>query len=111
VRNTKTTQIYACVLALLLLGIDEKISAQGTSTPEERFRWVEITRSLENNPLDESLNGDCESALTRLSEVHDFRVLLCPAVLSEFNGMKYTYSNAITRQYMLAKRRVPDRES
>ena len=29
----------------------------------------------------------------------------------EFNGMKYAYSHTITRQYMLAKRRVPDRES
>ena len=27
---------------------------------------------------------------------------LCPAILSEFNGMKYTYAHTITRQYMLA---------
>jgi hypothetical protein len=34
--------------------------------------------------------------------VHDVHVLLCPALLSEFNGMKYAYAHTITRQYMLA---------
>jgi hypothetical protein len=29
-------------------------------------------------------------------------VLLCPALLSEFNGMKYVYAHTIPRQYMLA---------
>jgi hypothetical protein len=43
-----------------------------------------------------------EAAFKRLSDVHDVHVLLCPALLSEFNGMKYAYSHTITRQYMLA---------
>ena len=48
------------------------------------------------------MNQQGESAFKRLSDVHDIHVLLCPALLTEFNGMKYVYSHTITRQYMLA---------
>ena len=77
-------------------------SAQDTSTPEERAQWVEATHKLESAPLDDSVNKQGEAAFKRLSDVHDVHVLLCPALLSEFNGMKYAYSHTITRQYMLA---------
>jgi hypothetical protein len=48
------------------------------------------------------VNKQGEAAFKRLSDVHDVHVLLCPPLLSEFSGMKYAYSHAITRQYMLA---------
>jgi len=79
-----------------------KTVAQGTSTPEERARWVEITHKLESNPLDESVNKDGEAALNRLSNVHDIHVPLCPGLLGQFNDAKYKYHHEITRQYMLA---------
>ena len=79
-----------------------RAAAQETSTPEERARWVEITHKLESNPLDESVNKDGESALNRLSSVHDVHVPLCPALLGQFNDAKYKYHHEITRQYMLA---------
>ena len=37
-----------------------------------------------------------------MSDAHDIHVSLCPALLSEFNGMNYAYAHTITRQYMLA---------
>ena len=77
-------------------------SAQDTSTPEERAQWAEVTRKLESAPLDDSVNKQGEAAFKRLSDVHDVHVLLCPALLNEFNGMKYAYAHLITRQYMLA---------
>jgi hypothetical protein len=77
-------------------------SAQVTSTPEERAHWVGITHQLENSPLEDSVNKQGEAAFKRLSDVHDVHVPLCPALLSEFNGMKYAYAHTITRQYMLA---------
>jgi hypothetical protein len=77
-------------------------SAQDTSTQEERMQWVEVTHKLESAPLDDSVNKQGEAAFKRLSDVHDVHVLLCPALLSEFNGMKYVYAHTITRQYMLA---------
>lgn len=76
--------------------------AQATSTPEERAKWVEITHKLESNPLDDTINKEGETALKQVSDAHDIHVPLCPALLSEFNGMKYAYAHTITRQYMLA---------
>jgi len=89
-------------LCFLFVGIEQKMSAQGTSTAEERTRWAEITHKLESNPLDESVIKDGEWALKRLSDAHDIHVPLCPALLGEFNDAKYKYRHEITRQYMLA---------
>lgn len=101
-QNKHTAWIWAFVLGCLFFGIEQKVSAQGTSTPEERARWAEITHKLESNPLDESVNKDGEWAFKRLGEVHDIHVPLCPALLGEFNDAKYKYRHEITRQYMLA---------
>ena len=101
-RNSRMAWILTLVLSFPSLGIAEKMSAQGTSTPEERARWAEITHKLESNPLDESVNKDGEWALNRLSDAHDIHVPLCPALLGEFNDAKYKYRHAVTRQYMLA---------
>jgi hypothetical protein len=94
---------WNCILVLgcfsTLIG---RAAAQDTSTPEERMQWVEVTHKLESSPLDDSVNKQGEAAFKRLSDVHDVHVLLCPALLTEFNGMKYAYAHAITRQYMLA---------
>jgi hypothetical protein len=93
---------WVLVLICILSFFAETSAAQGTSTPEERMQWVEVTHKLESAPLDESVNKQGEAAFKRLSDVHDVHVLLCAALLSEFNGMKYAYSHTITRQYMLA---------
>ena len=90
------------VLWLFTVPMARPAAAQDTSTPEERAHWVDITHKLESAPLEDSVNKQGEAAFKRLSDVHDVRVLLCPALLSEFNGMRYVYSHTITRQYMLA---------
>jgi carboxypeptidase Q len=93
---------WTVLLGFLCVVILQRASAQDTSTPEERAQWVEITHKLENSPLDASIDKQGEAALKRLSDVHDIHVPLCPALLNEFNGMKYAYAHTITRQYMLA---------
>jgi hypothetical protein len=100
-RNWRLARTWSPVLALCLM-IPQRATAQGTSTPEERARWAEITHKLESNPLDQSVNKDGEWALNRLSDAHDIHVPLCPALLGEFNDAKYKYRHEITRQYMLA---------
>jgi hypothetical protein len=90
--------IFGCFLWLFISGA----LAQDTSTPAERAQWVEVTHKLESAPLDDSVNQQGEAAFKRLSDVHDVHVPLCPALLSEFNGMKYAYAHTITRQYMMA---------
>jgi len=91
--------LFATCIATL---IAQQARAQGTSTPEERMQWVEITHKLESSPLDDNVNKQGEAAFKRLADVHDVHVLLCPTLLNEFNGMKYAYSHTITRQYILA---------
>jgi hypothetical protein len=93
---------WTVLLGFLCIAISPRASAQDTSTPEERAQWVAITHQLENNPLDDTVNKEGEAAFKRLSDVHDVHVPLCPALLSEFNGMKYAYAHTITRQYMMA---------
>jgi len=95
--------VLACLLVVAIISIGcTAASAQDTSTPEERMQWVEVTHKLESSPLDDSVNKQGEAAFKRMSDVHDFHVLLCPALLTEFNGMKYAYAHTITRQYMMA---------
>ena len=101
-QNTRLAWTLSLIFGFLCVVIPQRATAQGTSTPEERARWAEITHKLESNPLDESVNKDGEWALNRLSDAHDIHVPLCPALLGEFNDAKYKYRHAITRQYMLA---------
>src|SRR5713226_1617384 len=101
VRNEMLTCAWILVMGVLSI-LTATAAAQDTSTPEERAQWVEITHKLESAPLDDGVNKEGEAAFKRLSDVHEVHVLLCPALLSEFNGMKYAYSHTITRQYMLA---------
>jgi hypothetical protein len=90
--------VLGCSIAFMI----RFATAQGTSTPEERAQWVEITHKLQSMPLDENVNKQGEAALKEVSDAHDIHVPLCPGLLSGFNGLKYTYSHAITRRYMLA---------
>jgi len=101
-RNARAALIWLSTLSFLFLATAVRTSAQATSTPEERAQWAETTHKLESDPLDDSVSKQGDAALKRLSDVHDIHVPLCPALLSEFSGMKYAYSHAITRQYMLA---------
>jgi hypothetical protein len=100
VRNKQ--QIWVCTFLIFWIVMPYRAFGQGTSTPEERARWVEIAHKLESSPLDEGLNKDGEWAVQRLSDVHDVHVPLCPALLAEFNDLKYKYRHEVTRQYILA---------
>jgi hypothetical protein len=82
--------------------IAPQLSAQATSTPEERAQWVQVTRKLESAPLYDSLNKQGEAALKQVTDAHDVHITLCTPFFSEFNALKYTYSHAIVRQFMLA---------
>jgi len=101
-RNARAALVWLPALSFLFMTTALRTSAQATSTPEERAHWVETTHKLESAPLDGSVSQQGDAALKRLSDVHDIHVPLCPALLNEFSGMKYAYSHAITRQYMLA---------
>ena len=95
--------VSACLLVVAITSIVyTTASGQTTSTPEERMQWVEVTHKLEKKQLVDSAYKQGEAAFKRMSDVHDFHVLLCSALLTEFNGMKYAYAHTVTRQYMMA---------
>ena len=100
--NRRLSPLWFVLSFFLAMTTVPRASAQGTSTPEERARWVEVTRKLETAPLDDNVNQQGETALKRLSDVHDIHVPLCPTLLGEFNNAKYKYRHEVTRQYMLA---------
>jgi hypothetical protein len=81
---------WVLAFCCLFIGALESAVAQDTSTPEEQAQGIEVTAKWESNPLDDAVNKQCEAAFKRLGDVHDVHVLLCPALLSEFNGIKYT---------------------
>ncbi|MFZ0820139.1 MAG: hypothetical protein WAM91_08715 [Candidatus Acidiferrales bacterium] len=76
-------------------------SAQETSTPEERARWVQITRRLEANPLDKDAIKDGEWAVKRVMEVRDVHVTLCADTMGYVENKKYKYNGNLLRQYLL----------
>jgi hypothetical protein len=76
--------------------------AQSTSTPEERAKWVQITRKLEVNPLDKDALKDAEWALMRVIDVKDIHVTICGGVMKDLGANKYKYGGNLIQQYLLA---------
>lgn len=96
----KTNLVFILGITCVMFSMSEALS-QATST-QERARWVEITRKLEMDPLDEALSRQGDATIKEIENDHSIVVGLCPDVLYEFNGMKYTCSRTMTRQFMLA---------
>lgn len=78
-----------------------KLSAQATSTSQERAGWARLAHQLERNPLDPRLSREGSRAVARLVEIHDFHVVLCDEFFRGFDG-QYKYSQEMVRQYVLA---------
>jgi hypothetical protein len=68
------------------------------SSPDDRARFVSITRTLEEAPLQASLRADREWALRWLTEAPDVSVTIC---LSSLGDMEegYQYAAEIMLQY------------
>jgi ABC-type nitrate/sulfonate/bicarbonate transport system substrate-binding protein len=61
-----------------LLSIAQNEPKRSPSTPEERKRFLSLTRKLEQNPLDKSLYEDKKWAKQWLDDVPDINVNICP---------------------------------
>ncbi len=100
---SKRIRHSAVIICLILIPLYVRsATAQETSTPEERTRWVEITRKLEMKPLDADNRQQGEWALKRVMEVHDVHVPLCGPILTGLVSSKYEFRGEITRQLLLA---------
>ena len=94
------------LIALLALGMTlvcgqtPSFAADPQSSPEERERFVLITRNLEKAPLEPGLRADREWALRWLTEAPDIAVTVCSTSLGGLERNDYAYSGEILFQYM-----------
>lgn len=96
----------SCISALLVCALFYPGKAlpqeRGPSTPEERARALEITRQLEQDPLNRALHKDREWLLRWLIEIPDIQVSVCASGLGQFFKSKYKYSPKIMGQLTFA---------
>ena len=72
---------------------------RGPSTPEERQRFLALTRKLEQNPLDKNLYADKRWAIQWIDDIPDINVNVCPLVLGEdFLSSNFRYTPDIVGQ-------------
>lgn len=66
---------------------------RGPSTPEERQRFLALTRKLEQAPLDKSLYAEKKWAIEWISDIPDINVTVCPTLLGQdFLESRYRYA-------------------
>jgi hypothetical protein len=90
------------VLALglaLVCGLTPASAADTRSSPEDRERFVSITRNLEEVPLNPNLKADRAWALSWLTDAPDVSVNVCLASLGDMDQSEYPYAGEIVLQY------------
>jgi hypothetical protein len=88
--------------AALVCGPAPASAPDGRSSPEDRGRFVAVTRSLEQAPLDPGLKAEREWALAWLTEAPDVTVTICPKALGNLVSSHYPYASEILFQDMFS---------
>jgi hypothetical protein len=101
-RKGLVTLAGAFLIGCVLLSAVQAAPGQATSTPEERARWVQVTRKMEVNPLDKDNVKEAEWALKRVIEVTDIHVVVCGGIVDDLARKKFKYGGDLLRQYTLA---------
>ena len=87
------------LLAACSLATAQDEPKRGPSTAEERKRFLELTRKLEQTPLDKALYPDKRWAIRWIDDIPDINVNVCPLVLGEdFLSSHYLYTPDIVGQ-------------
>jgi hypothetical protein len=95
--------IAALALGLALVcGLTPAAAADAASSPEDRQRFVSVTRNLERAPLDPALKADRAWALAWLSEAPDVTVTVCATAMGDMLKSNYPYSGEIALQNMFS---------
>ena len=93
--------VGALALGLSLIGGMSPASAAGkTTTPQEKARFVAITRSLEDAPLKPDARADRQWALAWITEAPDVSVNICASVLKDVLDSKNPYGPELVGQYL-----------
>lgn len=88
--------------AALACGLAPASAADAPSSPEDRQRFVSVTRNLEQAPLNPGLDADRAWALEWLTNAPDITVTICSEPLAGVVQSKYKYAGEITVQDMFS---------
>ena len=94
----ETMLVAVAILMCCSLAMAQDTAKRGTSTAEERQRFLEITRKMADSPLDPKLGPDRNWALQWLIAVPDINVDVCNAPLGDFMNAQYQYTPQIIGQ-------------
>lgn len=96
--------LYAALIlfSVTCLGWIQNDSKRGPSTAEERKRFLEVTKKLEQDPLDDHLRTDRSWALKWVEDIPDITVDMCPFVLGDLGRSRYRYAPQLGAQFALA---------
>lgn len=85
----------------LIFGLVPVGTAHAQTSPEDRARFVSVTRKLEEAPLQADIRADRAWALNWLAEAPDVSVIVCESSLGGLDS-DYQYAGEIMLQYMFA---------
>lgn len=71
------------LLAVCAVATAQDEPKRGPSTPEERQRFLALTRKLEQTPLDKSLYAEKKWAKQWIEDIPDINVTVCPTILGD----------------------------
>jgi len=101
-RTRKIVSLIFAVIGLAAMGVSMSMSQdqpkRGSSTPEERKRFVAIAHKMEDAPLDPSLRKERDWALHWMVDIPDINVNPCPELLGNFLESRYRYKAEINGQ-------------
>ena len=95
----KFVPLWMLMLAMAVPAMMQSDSQRKPSTPEERKRFVEITRKLEQDPLNPELRADRDWALKWLEDIPDVNVTMCTPVLGDLGASRYRYAPQVGAQF------------
>ena len=88
--------------AALVFGATPASASDERSSPEDRRRFVSVTRSLEQAPLAPGLKADREWALAWLTDAPDVTVTVCANLWGGMLKSNYPYAGEIALQNMFS---------
>lgn len=95
----KSSWFYIAAILLSSLAICQDQPKRGPSTPEERARFLALTRKLEQTPLDRNLYAEKKWALQWIEDIPDITFTPCPTVLGvDLVSSRYPYTSNLLFQ-------------
>lgn len=99
-RRSRSILLPIILLSIFACAQDQDAPTRGSSTPEERKRFVALVQKLEQSPLDKSLRPEVVWAQKWLNDIPDINVSICSAPLGEnFVEENYKYRGQISVQF------------